>query len=243
MIGPQASVSVAELAARFGVSEATIRRDLNALSRLGGLQRTYGGALRPSLADTEAPFSRRQVSNAEEKARIGAAAAALVQSGETVFLDGGTTIEAMIPHLVEKAGLTVVTFGLNILTRLAGHQNITVIGIGGTLHHPSLTFTGVLATEATQAYRLRFDKAFIAARGVSATGGATNVDLEQIPIKVAALDASRQAFLLADSSKIGVTALAMIAPVARFHRLITGSGASAEEVDALRRMGLTVDLV
>jgi DeoR/GlpR family transcriptional regulator of sugar metabolism len=242
-------VSVTELAAHFDVSRATIRRDLNQLNDSGLLTRTYGGALapggiaRPERVADEASFDERKVAHYDEKDRIGRFAAALVQPGETIFIDGGTTTECMVPYLAGKAGLTVVTFGLNIINRLLTCENLTVIVIGGTLHRGSLTMGGILALDNMQAYNMRFDKAFLAAGGISAEGGITNASLEQIPIKRRAIEAAHTTILLADASKVGLTATGQIVPAGAIARLVTGSTAPAGEIAALRELGLTVDLL
>jgi DeoR/GlpR family transcriptional regulator of sugar metabolism len=238
-------VNIAELAAYFGVSRASVRRDLNYLHRKGFLQRTYGGALRVTLTKgrSEAPFSERQVIHEEEKRRIGEFAAQLVEPGETIFIDGGTTTECMVSHLVKQPCLTVVTFGLNIANRLIGYENITVILVGGTLHHSSLTLVGILALESIQAYKMHFHKAFIAAGGVSAKWGITNADFEQIPMKRKAIETSAQAILLADSSKVGVVAAGQVCPAEKIHRLVTDVKAPLDEIDKIRELGIVVDLV
>ena len=92
-------VSVADLSTRFEVSESSIRRDLAELHRLGLVQRTYGGAIGLANPSAEAPFSERVVARREEKDRIGRAAAQLVQPGDTIFVDGGTTTECMLSYL------------------------------------------------------------------------------------------------------------------------------------------------
>lgn len=242
-INANAHVSVAALADQFGVSRASIRRDLNHLHRFGRLQRTYGGALGGAPASYEAPFAERQVASLEQKERIGRAAAQFVCDGETIFIDGGTTTECMTPYLADKAALTVVTYGLNIVNRLAGFENLTLIMIGGTLHQASQTFGGVLALENMQAYNMRFDKAFVAAGGVAVDGGVTNASLELIPIKQRAIEAAGETILLADASKIGIVRTALIAPVQKIRRLITDEKAAPEELQRLSALGVSVYVV
>jgi len=237
------SVTVAELASHFGVSRASIRRDLNHLRLRGLVRRTYGGAVDPDSLVMEAPFNERKVSRYEEKDRIGQAAAQLVGPGETIFIDGGTTTECMIPYLGDKRRLTVVTNALNIASRVAAYAEITLIVIGGTLHRRSQTLVGVLAHDNMRAYNMHFDKAFVAARGVSAEAGLTNASFEEIPMKRKAIESSSQAIVLVDSSKIGVIAAGQIAPVSRINRLITTREAPASEIEELRRLGLDVQTV
>lgn len=251
LIEQDARVTVLQLAERFGVSRATIRRDLGDLCRVGLLQRIYGGAIAPESSGAESgrarwlelPFAERKAAKCEEKGLIGQAAARLVRPGDTIFVDGGTTTECLAQHLTAIPGLTVVTSGLNIAARLVGHDEITVVMIGGTLHHRSLALTGILATEFIQSANLHFDIAFLAASAVSAAGGVTNASFEEIPMKRQAAVAARTVILLADSSKVGKTAAMRIVPAERIHRLITNLDAPPDEVEALRRLGVIVDLV
>jgi DeoR family transcriptional regulator, fructose operon transcriptional repressor len=242
MIHTEASVKVTDLARLFGVSSSTIRRDLNELHRAELLERTYGGALTSLPSEPEPPFSERSITYREEKERIGQAAARLVAPGDTIVIDGGTTTECMARHLRELSGLTVVTFGVNIVNALAGANGVTVIGIGGVLLHRTMLFGGVLALDALQFYHLRFDKAFLAATGVSAEG-ITNFGFEEIPLKRKAIEYAKETILLADASKVGVRAPGFVAPARSIHRLITGTGAPLAQVEALRQVGVAVDQV
>ncbi len=252
LIQENSSVSVDDLAARFAVSPSSIRRDLNDLSRQGLVQRTYGGAIVPTGPSSEPPFSVRVVSHHEEKERIGRAAALLVQPGDTIFIDGGTTTHCMVSYLAplpaersngKEGRITVVTYGLNIVQRLLDQEGITVILVGGILHPPTQTFGGVFASASLEAFNIRFDKAFMAASGVSAEAGVTNAGFEEILIKRWAIRSARETILLADSSKIGVISAGVIAPIEKLQRLITTHEAHAQEIENLRRRGVVVDLV
>lgn len=243
LVEKDARVSVAELACQFDVSRASIRRDLNYLYSSGLLERTYGGALRNSEKNGEAPFAERRVAQLDEKEKIGKAAAQFVPEGGTIFMDGGTTTECIVPYLQTKTPLTVVTYGLNVVNRLVSNEQITVIAIGGTLHRRSQTFNGILALDMLQAHNLHFDVAFIAASGVSAEAGVTNASLEEISIKRYAVAAAQQTILLVDSSKVGVIATGRIVPIEKVHRLVTSNKAPKHELDALRLRGVEIELV
>ena len=138
---------------------------------------------------------------------------------------------------------TVVTYGLNIVQRLIDQEHITIVLIGGILHTPTLTFGGVFAADSFEGYNMRFDKAFMAASGVSAEAGITNAGFEEIPIKRRAMRSARESIMLADSTKIGVIAAGVVAPTEQLTRLITTTEAPPQEIDALRRHGVLVDLV
>jgi DeoR family transcriptional regulator, fructose operon transcriptional repressor len=248
LLNADSSVSVAELADRFGVSRATIRRDLNKLFESGVLERTYGGAIKSNPLQSmqildEAPFYERRNSCDEQKNRIGMAAADHIENGETIFIDGGTTTECLIGHLKTKQNLTVVTYALNIMYALSKLDTIKVIGLGGVLHHSSLTFGGVLVDTVVRTFNIQCDKGFVAAGGVSAEFGISNIDLEQIPMKLLAMNSSHQVFLLADSSKVGNNATALVAPINKIHKLITDNGAPQSEVEAIRKQGVSVQIV
>lgn len=245
LLEEKSRVSVDHLAVHFGVSRSSIRRDLCQLHEHGLLTRTYGGAVAlngNSHNGGEAPFVERQVVNYAEKDRIGRVAAQYIQEGETIFIDGGTTTECMLPYLPDKH-ITVVTYGLNIINRLSAHQHVTLIAIGGALHRHSLTFSGVLALNSIDAYHIRYDKTFMAASGVSAVAGITNASLEEIPIKRKALEAGQQNLLLVDASKIGAIRAGLIAPLQAAARIVTGQNASPTEVEAIRALGVSVEVV
>ena len=243
MIRSEASVKVGYLAGQFGVSTSTIRRDLNELHRAKLLSRTYGGAVTTSLSGPEPSFTERGEAHREQKERIGEAAARLVRPGETIVVDGGTTMECFARHIRDVEGLTVATFGMNIVAALAGAQKLTVICIGGILQHRTLVFGGVLALDALAAFNLRFDKAFVGATGVSVEDGVTNFGFEEIPLKRMAIETAREVILLADCSKIGVRAAGFVAPIGRISRLVTDASAPEEQIAALRAVGVVVDVV
>jgi DeoR/GlpR family transcriptional regulator of sugar metabolism len=246
LLEQKSRVSVDHLAVHFGVSRSSIRRDLSQLQEHGLLTRTYGGAVAlngtSANGSGEAPFTERQVAHFAEKDRIGRAAAQHIAEGETIFIDGGTTTECMLPYLPDKR-ITVVTYGLNIINRLSSNQKVTLIAIGGMLHRYSLTFSGILALNSIDAYNIRYDKTFMAASGVSTSAGITNASLEEIAIKRKAMAAGQQNILLVDASKIGAMRAGLIAPLQAAMRLITGRSASFTELEAIRALGVTVELV
>jgi DeoR/GlpR family transcriptional regulator of sugar metabolism len=231
---------VRDLASQIGVSESTIRRDLEELQELEILHRVHGGAVMQS--DLEPPFETRQTTNAQEKTQICRLAAATVRNGEVIFIDGGTTAAHIVPFLAEKQDLTVVTCGLNTCIKLRELPHIHTIVVGGELHIESQSFTGAMALEALTIYGIRCDRAFIGAGGVSARFGVTNRILDRVPIKQRVIQMSSHNTVVVDSSKIGVATLRQIAPMTSFDQLITNANAPQEEVDAIRALGVTVAL-
>lgn len=165
LIERQQRISVANICATFEVSEATARRDLETLASQGKVQRVHGGAIALTQAQPELPILQRQDEQAQEKLRIGQAAAALVQDGETVFLGSGTTVLEIAKNIRERKGLTVITNSLPVVNTLAGLEEITVIVLGGMLRDSELSFIGHITEQALA--EVRADKVFIGTRAIS----------------------------------------------------------------------------
>jgi DeoR/GlpR family transcriptional regulator of sugar metabolism len=239
-IREETTVRVRDLAGRFEVSESTIRRDLDELAAQGLVRRVYGGAVLEPHLQSDPPFELRQISHAKEKDMVGRAAAHLVRDGETVFLDGGTTTQFIVPYLQDRKNLTVVTCGLNVASALVNYPHITTVGIGGVLHVESQSFAGPLALELLDIYAIRCDRAFISAGGVSAKYGVTNRILDRIPLKRKAMEISREVAVVVDGSKVGVVTLGRVAPTQAAQYLITDLSAPAEELEEIARLGVVI---
>lgn len=236
------AVSVDDLAARFDISKTAVRRDLNELAKAGLLERTYGGAVKiPNLVE-ETPYAKRKVLHANEKRRIGEAAARLVEAGDTVFVDCGTTTELLTDFLIEKESLTLVTPCLKILNRLTECDHITVVAVGGVLNHQHRTMGGVLGDGFLRSQDMRFDKAFISAGGISAEQGIISARLEELPVKKRAIELATEAILVADGSKVGRHGVGVLGPATLIKRLITDTNAPSDEIETLRQLGIRVDL-
>lgn len=239
IIRKEVSVEILDLAEHLEVSPSTIRRDLRYLESQGLLRRISGGAIIESLP--EPPFGIRRVSRRRQKDLIGRKAAEWVADGDVIFLDGGTTTEFMVPYLVEKTDLTIVTPALNVANALSNHpQDFKTIVVGGELHVESQTFTGPLTLASLELYGIRCDKAFISTGGVTAVHGAMNRILDRIPIKRKAIEISAHAAIVADGSKIGVPALGLIAPMHTFEYLFTDESAPDAEIAAIGHLGVEV---
>jgi len=150
--------------ATFEISEATARRDLETLANLGKLQRVHGGAIVLTQAPPESPILQRQNEQTDEKTRIGQAAAALVQPGETVFLGSGSTVLEAARALRGRRGLTVLTNSLPVVNALAGAEEITLICLGGMLRESEFSFIGHITEQALA--EVRADKALIGTRAI-----------------------------------------------------------------------------
>ncbi|MGC8856495.1 MAG: DeoR/GlpR family DNA-binding transcription regulator [Anaerolineae bacterium] len=231
-------ISVAKICETFDVSESTARRDLEVLAEQGKLQRVHGGAIALRQAPPEAPILQREREQAAEKIRIGLAAAALVQDGETVFLGSGSTVLDAARALRIKNNLTVITNSLPVINTLAGLPNITLICLGGQLRESELSFIGHIAEQALT--EVRADKVLLGIRAISLEHGLTNDYLPETMTDRAILRVGREVILLADHTKLGRVAPAFLAPLESIHTLVTDSAASPDFLDALRERGLRV---
>ena len=177
LLSQQGSLSVAEIVTQFSLSEATARRDLETLASKGKAQRVHGGVIAVEQAPPELPILERENEQADEKARIGRAAAGLVGDHETVFLGSGTTVLEIARNLRDHKNLTVITNSLPVLNILAGIRQITVVSLGGMLRDSELSFIGHITEQAL--VEVRADKVFMGTRGVSLEHGLTNDYLQE----------------------------------------------------------------
>ena len=241
LLNRQGRCRVTDLARELGVSEVTIRQDLDVLETRGLLCRTHGGAILPSRTGFERPFQSEETSFYEEKERIGRAAAEMVTDGQTVILDVGTTVTAAARRLKKKEDLLVITNALNIALLLEDNPGITVIVTGGTLrakqHSLVNPYGGFILDE------IRADVAILGAGGIEAESGVTNVNIAEAEIKSLFIKAARRRFLLCDSRKVGNIALAKVADLEEIDFLFTDKQADPEEIARLRERGLAVKLV
>jgi DeoR family transcriptional regulator of aga operon len=237
-------VRVVDLAARFAVSTVTIRSDLNLLEEQGRLHRIRGGAVPASVIPEEQPFETSAQELAGEKAHIGAAAARLVSSGETVLIDVGTTTTAVARALLARTELrevTVFTTALNIALELEhAHPRITVVVTGGTLRPLQHSLVNPLATVLLG--RLHAHVAILGCNGVDVAGGITNINLPEAEIKRAMLLAARRRVVVADGSKLGEVELAKVCELGEVSQLITDQTADPAVVAEIEAAGCPVEM-
>lgn len=238
LLSRQQRLSVAEICEQFSISEATARRDLEALAEQGKLQRVHGGAILVEQAPPELPILQRESEQANEKQRIGLAAAALVQDGETVFLSSGTTVLEAARALRGRRNLTVITNSLAVVNVLAGVEGITVICLGGMLRSSELSFIGHITEQSLS--ELRADKILIGTRAISLEHGLTHDYLPETVIDRAMLKAGREIIVLADHTKFGRAAAVLLAPVENIHTIVTDDQTSDEFITAVQARGIKV---
>ena len=232
------SVRVGELSAYFGVTEETIRRDLEELERQKLVARTYGGAVRPTGTGFELPYTKRREKNAAEKARIAKAAAQLISDGDTICLDASTTALRMCQELQHIGRLTVLTNSIHALIDLATRPGIHVIGTGGAVRETALSFVGPLAERAIEEHHV--DRVFISGRGITLEKGLTDSNELEVELKKRMVHAARQVVVLVDHTKFGYIGFARVLPVSEIDVLITDSGADPDEIARFRKAGVEV---
>ena len=234
----QGRLSVTEIVTQFSISEATARRDLESLASQGKAQRVHGGVIAVEQAPPELPILERENEQAEEKARIGRAAAGLVANHETVFLGSGTTVLEIARNLRDRRDLTVITNSLPVLNMLAGRKEITVVSLGGMLRESELSFIGHITEQAL--VEVRADKVFVGTRGVSLEHGLTNDYLQETLTDRAILKSGHEVIIVADHTKINRVATVLLAPLSQMNTFVTDSNADKKFVQALKRQGIQV---
>jgi DeoR family transcriptional regulator of aga operon len=238
-------VSVADLSLAFSVSEVTIRNDLDLLAKQGQLERVRGGAIHHATTSLEATYEEARDAHAAAKAAIGLAAAALVESGQTVLLDAGTTVSAVATSLASRADLhdvTVFTNGLQIALELeAAIPQFSIMLTGGSLRRQQHSLVNPFGTVILE--QVHGHVAFLECQGIDAQAGVTHVNLAEAEIKRLLLADARQRIVVADGSKVGEGSLVHLYGVDEIDLLITDPSADPEAIDALREHGLRIQIV
>lgn len=230
-IKERGTVTIGEIAAEFCVSEMTVRRMLHHLSDENLIIRTPGGAMALRSGSMERTFLERSGKMSMAKDALGRAAAALVQEGETIILDSGTTTQYVARHLAARSNLVVLTASLAVLEELAGSPSIEVKLTGGTYRRASHDLCGQAVEAAFE--NIYADRVFFGAAALSFTKGAMNFD-QEMPRSI--LQAGRQRVLVIDSSKIGTEAVYRYCPIQHCDLVVTDNGAKAADVERLRKL-------
>lgn len=228
---------VSTLADLLGVSEVTIRRDLEALELRGLLERTHGGAVLTQRMHAEPAYFEAISSHPDEKRRIGKAAARLVEPGDTIYLNGGTTTLQVFRHL-DVPGMKVITNHVGIALE-AADRDVELLLVGGHYRAPSNSVVGPFAADALR--RTYANKAFIGVEGISLRSGLTTPVAAEAEIARLMIEQTRgEVTVVADHSKLGTVADFAIAPLEQVSRLVVDDGIGADERDAFAEAGMDV---
>lgn len=240
MVRQSRVVRIDDLARVLKVSAATVRRDLDRLESLGEIRRVHGGAVGIESRLEEPLFDDKTAIAAREKHRIAQAALKLIQPGDTLYLDGGSTVLELARLVRDRTNLTIVTNSLRAALELAG-RGPRLILIGGELRRLSQTVVGPLTRLLLE--QLNVDTAFMGTIGLTVEAGLTTTDPGEAYTKQLVSDRARRVVLLADRSKIGKVSFSRAGELCQVHTLITDKTLDQAWAEEIRKQGVEVILV
>jgi len=232
---------IPSLCEKFEVSPATMRSDFRALEKAGLLKRTHGGAIPMRNAAYELATRAKEVERMDEKRKIAAYAATLVQNGDTIIVDTGTTTMELAKRLTEKVDIKVVTNDIKITLFLEEHTNFEIFLLGGMIRRDYHCAMG--DTAMRQIKDLNVDKAFMGVNALCIEKGFSTPSLELASVKKAMISAATSAIFLLDSQKLDRVSFAHIAGISEADVLITDNGADESFVDRVKVEGKHIDVV
>lgn len=234
------NVSVAELSKRFGVSEVTIRKDLNLLKERNLLVRTRGGAITSDQGAVENEVSLRfkTLAHYREKRAIGRAAAELIEDGDTIIIDSGTTALQVACNLHKFKNLTVLTNALNVAQEVLSYKRFNVILLGGYIRNSSESVVGALAELNLKMFYC--DKLFLGVDSFNLENGISTPSIEEANINQIMIQRSRKVFAVFDSSKVNKRALAYITGLDQIDAVVTDDGMDKTMRKQLKAMDIKV---
>ena len=239
MLQKQRKVEVNELAEKFGISEMTIRRDLNFLAQQYNITRTHGGAM---MADQPVvrmiSFDESRISNREAKEKIAAKAAALIRNGQRIFIDAGSTTRIILNYLEEDTRAVIVTNHLKVAEHALQFANLSVIMLGGEMIRITNCSSGTVAEEQLGKYQL--DTAFLGAAAIGTDGGLYDGYSPEARFKRSIFSVAKKIYILADSSKFNTYDLNSFASLSQVNGVITDSGIDEEGKALLKKYQVEV---
>ncbi|HCX21410.1 MAG: DeoR family transcriptional regulator [Flammeovirgaceae bacterium] len=238
-INTDGQVYVDELSARFGVSEVTIRNDLDQLEQKNLLIRARGGAMKiEGRVGVDYNLSEKDKLNYQEKVRIGKAASKLIKSSEIVLIDSGTTTVEMVKNLDNIEDLTVITNALNIATVLINNPNVSLTIPGGYLRKNSQSLVGPMAERGLKNFYV--DKAFLGVDGFDTKTGLYTPNIEEAHLNELMIEIANEVILLADSSKFKKKSFAFICNIDKIDVVVTDDKIDADDHKRLEDAGVKV---
>lgn len=243
------SISVHDLSEILHVSDMTVRRDLNELQSHHLIERYHGRAVLTKEhlignfqnIENEYALPAESEKNSDEKTRIGQFAASLIQKGDIISIDSGSTTDLMANYIPEAYPLTVVCYNLNIVQKLWKYPNINILLAGGLLHHRDMMFDSPEGIDFLRT--VRANKAFVSASGVHKKLGLTCALAYEVSPKQALLQSSAQKILLADSSKFGTVKTVYFAGLSEIDMIVTDNGISQEWKEMIQNLNIELCIV
>jgi DeoR family transcriptional regulator of aga operon len=236
----EGEVRVTELSESLGVSPVTIRNDLRQLERKNMLLRARGGAMKftAPYVGYDYSLSDKQKKNLLEKKKIAKSAAGLIEEGNTIILDSGSTTFELAKNLERFETLTVITNAVNVANYLSGMKNINVIVPGGILRQNSLSLVGIMAERGFRNYFC--DKLFLGVDAFDINHGLSTPNGDEAQMNLVMIGVSRKIIVVADSTKFQKRAFAFIAGINKINTVVTDGGISGEDKSKLENMGIEV---
>jgi DeoR family fructose operon transcriptional repressor len=234
-------VMVIPLSRYLDVTAETVRRDLVVLEKEGKLKRVYGGAIKPTFRNDEAPYNLRQAILPEEKRAIGRRAADLIQDGSTIVIDVGTTTLEMAQAIQGKMQVTIITNSLPVAAVLLdsiSREIFTgrVIILGGEANPLQRSVTGTLCEQMMQQFHV--DQAFLSVGGISLSSGITDYDFNEAAVSRTFAAAAQEVIVLADHTKLGITTFAHMIPLAQADIIISSQERPVDWDPEIERNGV-----
>lgn len=233
-------LTVINLCENFKVSPATIRNDLRELENNGLLKRTHGGVISNQKARYEQKSNQKEIKFLDEKNAIAKLAAQLVEDGDTIAIDTGTTTLEFAKQLSSKKHLTVVTNDIEIARYLENFTDASIILTGGLVRNGFHCSVGPIAISSIS--QLFVDKAFMGTNGITIDEGLTTPDINQAEIKKAMIDIASEIIVLCDNSKFGYKAFAKVVPISSINRIVTDEGIDYRILKELKEKDILVDI-
>ncbi len=212
-------VLVSELSLHYGVTEETIRRDLDKLEKEGYATKTYGGAIWGNSLKTDLSYTIRNKTNVEAKTAIARTISSMIHDGDHLMLDDSSTSLFVAKHLKDKKNLTVITYSVEIVMELSGVEGFTILCTGGQLRPTSLALDGFQVPQILSKYHV--DKAIISCKGIDPQAGITDSAEQNSLSKQAMIRAARQTILALDDSKFDKIAFTQVAPLQDVQTIVT----------------------
>jgi len=234
------SARIADLSRKLGVTRETIRKDLYDLERQGLIKKVHGGAIL-TKTNHEPTYANRSVSNIREKEAIAKRATQLVEDGEALYIDLGTTTKLFAHYLHQKKNITVITNSLLVALELVEHPSAKVIVSGGELRSGELSLSGPVSRKSVEDFFV--DKAFIGIGGLALESGYTDYHVAESEIRRLMMKKAKETYALVDYSKFDVTAFTRVAELDEIDVVITDAQAPQSIISQLEEIGVEVIVV
>lgn len=239
ILSSEGSATVGYLSQTLGVSEVTIRKDLNILEEKNKLYRSHGKAKLINTFTFTQNVNVKEKINVQEKNSIATAAAKIIDERDSIVIASGTTVTSFAKALINiKSKATVMSASTHVTAILSENKNFTIIQIGGTLRHSSGSVVGPTAERMTR--KFSYNKLFIGVDGVDLDYGLTTTNDMEASLNVAMIEASQKIIVLTDSSKFGRRGFSKICNISDIDMIITDKGIPEKTLERLQEQGIEV---